>query len=56
MCINVFYVVVCQKSFWNVVDRLHELYDGKLLFFNYVEVTYLDDKGLQLKHTLGNDL
>ena len=56
MCIDVFYVVVCQKSFWNVVDQFNEGYDGKLLFFYYVEVPFLNDKGLQFQLILSDDL
>ena len=32
MCIDVFSVILYQKYFWNVVDRFHEGYDGKLHF------------------------
>ena len=32
MCINIFFVVICQKSFWNVVDWFHEGYSSKLIF------------------------
>ena len=38
------------------MDRFHEGYDGELLFFYYIEVPCLNDKGLQFQPTLGNDL
>ena len=56
MCINVFSVVVCQKSFLNIVDQFHKGYDGRLLLFYYAKVPCLNYNGLQLKLTLGDDL
>ena len=38
------------------MDRFHEGYDGKILFFCYFEVPYLDDKILQLRLAIVNDL
>ena len=38
------------------MNQFNEGYDGKLLFFYYVEVTCHNDKGLQFQLKLGNDL
>ena len=37
------------------MDQLHEEYDDKLLFLHYVQVPYLNDKGLQFRLTLDDE-
>ena len=34
MGVDVFSIILRQKSFWNVVNQFHEGCDGELLFFD----------------------
>ena len=54
MSVDVFYVIVIQESFWNVLDQFYEIFDGKLLILDYVEVSWLNDEGLEFELALVN--